>query len=111
MALIASKRQYIRVGMVDVECGVELFGVMTCAAIRGGYQVCGYRRRLAGRHNAVGIVMAGFAGQYRGIDQAVIEYPIETKGIYAMAITTIDGCQIDRCHNRMAGRWVTWLII
>lgn len=60
--------------------------------------------------------MAGFAGYDRGVDQAVIELPsttignIKAKSRDAVAITTIDGCQIDSYHRGMASRWVTNIV-
>lgn len=54
--------------------------------------------------------MAGFAGYDRGISQAVVEHAIETESRNAVAVTTIDGCQIDSCHCGMARRWVTDIV-
>lgn len=50
--------------------------------------------------------MTGFTGHYRGIDQSVIENPVEAEGGDSMTVTTIEGC-----HHRMPGRRVTDTII
>lgn len=110
MALIAPVTHDIGAAVIDVECRGENLGVMACSAIGGGDQVI-HSGRLAGRINAVGIVMATVTGQFRGIDQAVIEYPIETEGRDAVAIATVDGRRIDSRHQRMAGWRITDIII
>ena len=110
MALIASVTHDIGTAVIDAECRGESLGVMACSAIGGGYQVIN-RGRLAGRINAVGIVMAAVTGQFRGVDQAVIEYSIETEVGDAVAVAAIDGRRIDSRHRRMAGRRVTDVVI
>ena len=98
MALVAPVTDDVGTAVIDAERRGEGLGVMACSAIGGGYQVI-YRGRLAGRINAVGIVMAAVTGQFRGVDQAVIEYSIETEGGDAVAVATIDGRRIDSARK------------
>ncbi len=113
MAGIAAGVQHGRVGVVDTERGSEKVGVMATAAVGGGYQVRGHRGRLGRRLNAIGIIVAGNTGQYRGINQTVIELPpftignVETESRDAMAVTTIDITTIGSGHHRMSHRWIS----
>ena len=85
-------------------------GAVTKRTILGCCRVCRYRRPLAGRVDAVAIVVAGFAGYHRGVDQAVIEHAVEAETRNAVAVTAIDGRHIDSCHQRMARRWITDIV-
>lgn len=110
MAFVAPVTDDLGTAVIDAECRGESLGVMACSAIGGGCQVID-RGRLTGRVDAIGIVMAAFTGQLRRVDQAVIEYPVETESRDAVAVAAIDDRRIDSRHRWMAGGRVADIIV
>ena len=97
--------------MVDANWRIESVGVVAGLAIDSiRMSASGRDRRSAARVDTIGIIVACNTGQYRGIDQAVIEYAIETESCDAMAVTTIDRSHIDSCHHRMPHRWISNIV-
>ncbi len=90
MAGIAARGQHGRVGVIDGECGGETVGVVATSAIGGGCQVRGHRGRLGGSVNAIGFIVARFAGLHRWINHAVVEYAAHIETRDTMAGNAID---------------------
>lgn len=84
----------------------EIVGVMADATILDGWRVWRYRCSLSGSVNTVAIVVAGFAGHDRGVDQTVIEHATKAECCDFVTVAAIEGCGIDSRHRGMARRWV-----
>lgn len=100
----------VRDQIVVVEAGCRFESVGGVAGLAIDPIGMGRDGRPAGSFDTVGIVVAGSTGQHRGIDEAVIEYAIETESRDAMAVSTIDLSRIDSCHHRMIHRWISNIV-
>ena len=77
MTGIAARGEHGRIVVVDANWRIESVGVVAGLAIDSiRMSTSGRDRRSAARVDTIGIIVACNTGQYRGIDQAVIEYAI-----------------------------------
>ena len=111
MTGIAARGEHGRIVVVDANWRIESVGGMARLAIdpiRMG--ASGRDRCPARRVDTIGSIVACNTGQYRGIDQTMIENAIQTESRDAMTVTTIDGSHIGSCHHRMPHRRISNIV-
>jgi len=111
MTVIAALGGQEQFAVVEADWRIESVGGVAGLAIdpvRMG--ASGRDRRPAACVDTISIIVACNTAQYCGVDQAVIEYAIETESRDSMAVSTIDLSRIDSCHHRMPHRWISNIV-
>lgn len=111
MTGITARGEHGRIVVVDTDWRIEGVGGVAGLAIdpiRMG--ASGRDRCPARRVDTIGSIVACNTGQYRGINQTMIENAIETESRDAMTVATIDGSHIGSYHFRMPHRGISNIV-